>query len=88
MKSNLPDPAPLPRLTPAEALKRDGFYFVTSSIMPEAEVVGTGIKATMACVMLVMDGKMFICNPTEELPRDKMAEGLIFQGPFNPGITP
>lgn len=88
MKSNLPDPAPLPRLTPAEALKQDGYYFVTSSIMPEVEEVGTGRKAVPVCLMLIADGKMFICNPTQELPLDQMAKGLIFEGPLNPGITP
>ncbi len=46
MKSNLPNSAPsLPNLKPEEALKQPGFYFVTSTVVPEVGVAGTDIKA-------------------------------------------
>lgn len=84
MSSNQPDPepTPLPMLTPEEARQRPGFYYVTSSIMPDAEILGTGKTATLVCLMMVTDGKMFICNPTQEVLRDQLAKGLIFQGPL------
>lgn len=84
MKSNLPDPSPFSKLTAEEARQRPGFYFVTSTVMPVAQVVGTDETAKLVCVMLVVGGKMYICNPTDEVPKDKLAEGLIFTGPMVP----
>lgn len=85
MKSNLPDSTPkFPKLTPAQALQQPGFYFVTSSVMPEAENAETGEKASLVCLMIVTDGKMYICNPTQEITAAQLAKGLTFQGPLSP----
>lgn len=86
MKSNLPSTArtPLPKLKPAEALKQPGFYFVVSSIMPLVETAEAGVMATPVCVMLVNDGKMYICNPTQNVTMAELADGLTFQGPIRP----
>lgn len=84
MKSNLPDSNPWPTLTPEQALKSSGLFFVVSSLIPSVEVIGLGTSAQPVCIMLVTEGKMFICNPTQEVPRAKLAPGLTFQGPITP----
>lgn len=86
MKSNLSSPAknPWPKLKPEEALTKPGFYFVVSSIMPEVGIIETGTTAKPVCVMLVANGKLFICNPSQEVTPDELLGGLTFQGPILP----